>query len=126
LFVAADAIRLGQPPNFPSSLVFYRWAGFPSKHLCLSGEPAVSSVCRSFCEVFLLLDCIEDQAVRSTHSRVLWKHNQAWASAVWHVMDMLEGDLARLLLDAGEKVSINRSFPAFRFVENAIWSARRT
>jgi hypothetical protein len=30
---------------------------------------------------------------------------------------MLEGDLARLLLDAGEKVSTNRSLPAFRSVE---------
>jgi len=29
-------------------------------------------------------------------------------NAVWHVMDMLEGDLAQLLLDAGEKVSTNR------------------
>jgi hypothetical protein len=28
---------------------------------------------------------------------------QVWSmNAVWHVMDMLEGDLARLLLDAGE------------------------
>ena len=52
---------------------------------------------------------------------------QVWAmNAVWHVMDMLEGDLARLLLDAGEKVSTNRSLPAFRFVENAMWSAGRT
>ena len=43
---------------------------------------------------------------------------QVWAmNAVWHVMDMLEGDLARLLLDSGEKMSTNRSFPAFRFVE---------
>jgi hypothetical protein len=48
---------------------------------------------------------------------------QVWAmNAIWHVMDMLEGDLARLLLDPGEKVWINRSFPAFRFVENTIWS----
>jgi hypothetical protein len=38
-------------------------------------------------------------------------------NAAWHVMDMLEGDLARLLLDAGEKVSTNRSLPAFRSVE---------
>jgi len=52
---------------------------------------------------------------------------QVWAmNAVWHVMDMLEGDLARLLLDPREKVSTNRSFPAFRFVENAMWSAGRT
>jgi hypothetical protein len=52
---------------------------------------------------------------------------QLWAmNAVWHVMDMLEGDLARLLLNSGEKVSTNRSFPAFRFIENAMWSAGRT
>jgi hypothetical protein len=52
---------------------------------------------------------------------------QVWAmNAVRHVMDMLEGDLARLLLDSGEKVSTNRLFPAFRFVENAMWSAGRT
>jgi hypothetical protein len=39
---------------------------------------------------------------------------QVWAmNAVWHVIDMLEGDLARLLLDAGEKVSTNRSLPVF-------------
>jgi hypothetical protein len=43
---------------------------------------------------------------------------QVWAmNAVWHVMAMLEGDLARLLLDAGEKVSTNGSLPGFRSVE---------
>jgi hypothetical protein len=52
---------------------------------------------------------------------------QVWAmNADWHVMDMLEGDLARLLLDPGEKVSTNRSFPAIRFVQNVTWSAGRT
>jgi hypothetical protein len=52
---------------------------------------------------------------------------QVWAmNAVWHVMDMLEGDLARLLLDSGEKVSTNRSLPGFRSLENAMWSAGRT
>jgi hypothetical protein len=52
---------------------------------------------------------------------------QVWAmNAVWHVMDMLEGDLARLLLDSGEKVSTNRSLLGFRSLENAMWSAGRT
>jgi hypothetical protein len=45
--------------------------------LSLSGQPTVSSVCKSFCEVFLPLDCIDDQAAHSTHSRVLWKPSHA-------------------------------------------------